>query len=113
MNIITLTTDFGTADWFVGSMNGVILGINPQAAVVDVTHEIPSGDIRAAAFALLVCYRCFPQDTIHVAVVDPGVGSSRAAIAKRMQASTATRAVQAIAVPSMPRISISQYTAAR
>jgi S-adenosylmethionine hydrolase len=83
MNIITLTTDFGTADWFVGSMKGVILGINPQATVVDITHEIAGGDIRAAAFALLASYRCFPQNTIHVAVVDPGVGSSRAAIAVR------------------------------
>ena len=85
INIITLTTDFGTDDWFVGSMKGVILGINPQATVVDITHEIPGGDIRAAAFALLACYRCFPRDTIHVAVVDPGVGSSRAAIAVRTQ----------------------------
>jgi S-adenosylmethionine hydrolase len=85
MNIITLMSDFGTTDWFVGSMKGVILGINPQAAVVDITHEIPGGSIHAAAFALLASYRCFPQNTIHVAVVDPGVGSSRAAIAVRTQ----------------------------
>ena len=83
MNIITLTTDFGTADWFVGSMKGVILGINSQAVVVDITHEVPCGNIHAAAFALLASYRCFPKDTIHVAVVDPGVGTSRAAIAVR------------------------------
>jgi len=80
MSIITLTTDFGTRDWFVGSMKGVILGVNPQAAVVDITHDIPSGDIRAGAFALAVSYRCFPRNTVHVAVVDPGVGSNRAAI---------------------------------
>ena len=83
MNIITLTTDFGAADWFVGSMKGVILGINPQANVIDITHEIPGGNIHMAAFALLACYRCFPQNTVHVAVVDPGVGTSRAAIAVR------------------------------
>ena len=86
MNLVTLTTDFGTADWFVGSMKGVILGINPQASIVDITHEIPAGDIRAAAFALLAAYRCFPRGTIHCAVVDPGVGSSRAAMAVRTAA---------------------------
>ena len=80
MSIITLTTDFGTRDWFVGSMKGVILGVNPQAIVVDITHEVPSGDIRAGAFALAVSYRYFPRNTVHVAVVDPGVGSNRAAL---------------------------------
>jgi len=83
MPIITLTTDFGTADWFVGSMKGVILGINPQATVVDITHEIAPGDVRAGAFALAVSYKYFPRLTVHVAVVDPGVGSQRAAIAAR------------------------------
>ncbi len=80
MSIITLTTDFGTRDWFVGTMKGVILGVNPQAVVVDITHDIPAGDIRAGAFALAVSYRYFPRNTVHVAVVDPGVGSDRAAI---------------------------------
>ncbi len=83
MSIITLTTDFGTRDWFVGSMKGVILGVNPEVTVVDITHEIPAGDIRAGAFALLASYRCFPRHTVHVAVVDPGVGGSRAAIGVR------------------------------
>ena len=83
MNIIALTTDFGTTDWFVGTMKGVILGINPRAHVVDVTHEIPIGDIFAGALALLASYRFFPQGTLHVAVVDPGVGSRRRAIAVR------------------------------
>ena len=80
MNIITLTTDFGTRDWFVGSMKGVILGVNPQAVVVDITHEIPTGNVRAGAFALAASCRCFPRQTVHIAVVDPGVGSHRAAI---------------------------------
>jgi S-adenosylmethionine hydrolase len=83
MAIITLTTDFGTRDWFVGSMKGVILGINPQAQIVDITHEIPAGDVRTGAFALAASYRCFPRLTVHVAVVDPGVGSERNAIAVR------------------------------
>ena len=83
MAIITLITDFGTADWFVGGMKGVILGINPQVSIVDITHDVPVGDIRAGAFALLASYRCFPRHTVHLAVVDPGVGSQRAAIVVR------------------------------
>ena len=81
MRIITLTTDFGTRDWFVGTMKAVILGILPRAKVVDITHEIPPGDIRAGAFALMASCRYFPRGTVHVAVVDPGVGSQRQAIA--------------------------------
>ena len=83
MAIITLTTDFGTTDWFVGSMKGVILGIEPRATIVDITHEVPAGDIRAGAFVLAASYRCFPRHTVHLAVVDPSVGSSRQAIAVR------------------------------
>ena len=80
MSVITLTTDFGTRDWFVGAMKGVILGIAPPARVVDVTHEIPTGDIRTGAFALGAACRFFPEGTVHVAVVDPGVGSRRKGI---------------------------------
>jgi S-adenosylmethionine hydrolase len=81
VQIITLTTDFGTQDWFVGTMKGVILGIAPRAVIVDITHEIPAGDVRAGAFTLAAGYRFFPKGTVHVAVVDPGVGSTRRAIA--------------------------------
>jgi S-adenosyl-L-methionine hydrolase (adenosine-forming) len=81
MNIISLTTDFGVADWFVGTMKGVILRIASRATIVDISHGIASGDIRAGAFALAAAYRYFPRNTIHVAVVDPGVGSGRPAIA--------------------------------
>src|SRR6266849_5174353 len=77
MSIITLVTDFGSQDFFVGAMKGVILSINPQAIIVDITHEIPAQDIEAAAFNLLATYKDFPAATIHVAVVDPGVGSTR------------------------------------
>src|SRR5262245_32283700 len=83
MQTITLTTDFGTRDWFVGTMKGVILGIKPRARVVDITHEIAPGDIRGGAFALMASCRYFPKGTLHVAVVDPGVGSRRRAIAVR------------------------------
>ncbi|HEY6121374.1 MAG TPA: SAM-dependent chlorinase/fluorinase [Pyrinomonadaceae bacterium] len=74
---VTLLTDFGTADYFIGAMKGVILSINPEARIVDVTHNVPPQDIEAAAFTLLAGYRSFPAGTVHVAVVDPGVGSGR------------------------------------
>jgi S-adenosylmethionine hydrolase len=81
--VIALLTDFGTADYFVGAMKGVILTVNRSASIVDITHEIPPQDIEAGAFTLLTCYRDFPEGTIHVGVVDPGVGSSRRAIVVR------------------------------
>jgi S-adenosylmethionine hydrolase len=80
VTIITLTTDFGTADYFVGAVKGVILSENPELRIVDLTHEIPSHDIASAAFTLLAAYKSFPDETVHVAVVDPGVGSSRRGI---------------------------------
>jgi hypothetical protein len=75
--LITLLTDFGTADYFAGAMKGVILSINARARVLDLTHEIGAHDIQAGAFNLLAVYRDFPAGTIHVGVVDPGVGSAR------------------------------------
>jgi S-adenosyl-L-methionine hydrolase (adenosine-forming) len=81
MSVITLTTDFGTRDWFVGTMKGVILSIQPGAKVVDLTHAVRAGDIRGGAFSLAAAWRFFPKGTVHVAVVDPGVGSARRAIA--------------------------------
>jgi S-adenosyl-L-methionine hydrolase (adenosine-forming) len=75
--IITLLTDFGSQDYFVGAMKGAILSINPAASIVDITHEISPQDIQAAAFNLLAVYKEFPAGTIHVVVVDPGVGSAR------------------------------------
>jgi S-adenosylmethionine hydrolase len=79
--IIALLTDFGTRDYYVGAMKGVILSINPDAAIVDITHEIEPQNIMSAAFVLSACYRDFPAGTIFVSVVDPGVGSERRAIA--------------------------------
>jgi S-adenosylmethionine hydrolase len=78
--MITLLTDFGTLDYFVPAVKGAIYTINPQVQVADITHEIPPHDIASAAFILAACYRDFPRDTIHLAVVDPGVGSERRAI---------------------------------
>jgi S-adenosylmethionine hydrolase len=75
--IITLTTDFGLQDSFVGTMKGVIAGISPTATVVDLTHGIPAQDVLAGALTLRHSIAYFPRGTIHVAVVDPGVGSAR------------------------------------
>jgi S-adenosyl-L-methionine hydrolase (adenosine-forming) len=75
--LITLTTDFGLDDAFVGIMKGVIAGIDPQAKIIDLTHGIPSQDIMAGALSLRHSFAYFPPGTIHVAVIDPGVGSAR------------------------------------
>jgi S-adenosylmethionine hydrolase len=75
--IITLTTDFGLRDHYVGSVKGVILSIHRLPRLVDITHDIPPQDIPSAAYVLKESYRCFPKGTIHLAVIDPGVGSDR------------------------------------
>jgi len=75
--VITLLTDFGGSDPFVGVMKGVILGINPEAVIVDLCHGTTAHDPSEAAFLLATSYRYFPKGTIHVAVVDPGVGGPR------------------------------------
>jgi S-adenosylmethionine hydrolase len=75
--LVTLTTDFGLRDPFVGIMKGVILSINPEARVVDLTHQVESFDITDGALALVQSCPYFPPGTIHVVVVDPGVGSER------------------------------------
>jgi S-adenosylmethionine hydrolase len=79
-SVITLTTDFGTGDAYVASMKGVILTINPKAVIVDICHSIEPQNILQAAFILSTAYRYFPEGTIHLAVVDPGVGSQRKAV---------------------------------
>ncbi|MGB8702888.1 MAG: SAM-dependent chlorinase/fluorinase, partial [Thermosynechococcaceae cyanobacterium] len=79
--IVTLMTDFGTTDSYVGVMKGVMLHINPKLALVDLTHQIPPQDVKSAAFQLQNACPFFPVGTVHLAVVDPGVGSARQAIA--------------------------------
>jgi len=76
-SIVTLLTDFGTQDHYIGSMKGVILSINPLCSLVDITHEVSAYDIKEGAFILANAYSSFPKGTIHVAVVDPGVGGTR------------------------------------
>jgi S-adenosyl-L-methionine hydrolase (adenosine-forming) len=79
--VITLLTDFGTADGYVGEMKGVLLSLAPDATVVDITHDISPQDIDHARLTLARVWRRFPSGTVHLVVVDPGVGSARAALA--------------------------------
>ena len=81
--IITLTTDFGTGSPYVAQMKGAILSVDPEATIVDLSHAIPPQDIRAGALALAQATGTFPDGSIHVAVVDPGVGSERAIVYAR------------------------------
>lgn len=84
MTVITLTTDFGTKDGFVGTMKGVIWGICPSAHIADISHEIAPQNVLEGAFVLWRAERFFPAGTVHIAVVDPGVGTARRAMAARL-----------------------------
>ncbi|HEY3886061.1 MAG TPA: SAM-dependent chlorinase/fluorinase [Vicinamibacterales bacterium] len=79
--VLALLTDFGTRDHYAGAMKGVMLGICPDATLVDITHDVPPHDVLAGALELAAAYKYFPAGTIFIAVVDPGVGSGRRAIA--------------------------------
>jgi S-adenosyl-L-methionine hydrolase (adenosine-forming) len=81
MHIVTLTTDFGLSDAYVGAMKGVILSIAPHVTIVDICHEVPAQDVVAGGMTLAAAWRYFPAGTIHVAVVDPGVGTPRRPLA--------------------------------
>lgn len=83
MAFITLLTDFGIQDEYVGVIKGVISGLNPTVTIIDVTHDIAPQDVVAAAYTLKAAFAFFPQGTIHVAVVDPGVGTRRDILAVR------------------------------
>ena len=81
MAIITMLSDFGLRDYFVGAMKGVVLSLNPDLTLVDISHQIPPQDVFTGAFTLGQAYACFPGGTVHLAVVDPGVGTARKAMA--------------------------------
>ena len=81
MSLLTLLTDFGTQDTYVGVMKGVVFGICPTVTIVDLTHDVAPQDILAGRFHLQSSYRYFPSNTVHLVVVDPGVGSDRRSIA--------------------------------
>lgn len=84
MPIITLTTDFGLTDSYVAAMKGVIASIAPQATVIDISHQIAPQNVRQAAYVLATALPYFPPGTVHVAIVDPGVGSTRRPMAARI-----------------------------
>lgn len=88
MSIITFLTDFGLEDAYVGIMKGVVLTVNPSATLVDITHQIESFDLSQAAFIIKSSYRYFPKGTVHMVVVDPGVGGQRAIVALKMKEHT-------------------------
>lgn len=81
--IVTLTTDFGLSDHFVGAMKGVMLGINPSLQFVDISHQVTSHDVFDGAMTIGLSYSYFPTGTIHLVIIDPGVGSSRRPIIAR------------------------------
>ncbi len=84
MPVITLLTDFGTSDEYIGVMKGAILSVNPEAVLVDITHRIDPQDLIQGAYTIKAFYPYFPPGTVHLSVVDPGVGSGREIIALRM-----------------------------
>jgi S-adenosylmethionine hydrolase len=84
MSIITLLTDFGSEDAYVGVMKGVILSVNSSAKIIDISHAVDPQDLIEAAYLIKSCYRYFPEHTVHIVVVDPGVGSDRAIVALEM-----------------------------
>ena len=84
--LLTLLTDFGTADYYVAAVKGTVLRLAPGTQIVDVSHEVPPGDVATAAFLLAAAAPAFPAGTVHMAVVDPGVGSDRRILAARTPA---------------------------
>ena len=85
MPIITFISDFGDRDWFVAAVKGQILRANPKATVIDITHRIAPHDVRSAAFVVRSTYLDFPPATVHLVVIDPGVGSTRKPIIVQSQ----------------------------
>jgi S-adenosylmethionine hydrolase len=106
--IITLTTDFGVDDVFVGVMKGVILGINPAARIVDITHAVPAHAVEVGALLLRLAAPYFPQGTVHVAVVDPGVGTMRRAVAAETAAGIFVGPDNGVLAPAAERAGVTR-----
>jgi S-adenosylmethionine hydrolase len=82
-HIVTLTTDFGASDHYVGAIKGVILKLNPEATIVDISNNVNSFDILDGALTIAQTYHYYPSDTIHMVIVDPGVGTARRRMAQQ------------------------------
>ena len=111
---ITFTTDFGMSDHFVGVMKGVVYNINPRARVVDISHEVASYDLLDGALTIAQAYSYFPPETIHVVVVDPGVGSARRPILARSEKYffvAPDNGVLSLAIEREHRVSVRHITA--
>jgi len=108
--IITLTTDFGTDDVFIGVMKGVILGINPAVRIVDLTHAVPPQSVEIGALLLRLAVPYFPDGTIHVAVVDPGVGTARRAIAVETASGVLIGPDNGLLAPAAEQVGIKRLT---
>jgi S-adenosylmethionine hydrolase len=102
--IITLLTDFGSKDLYVGCMKGAILSVAPDVTIVDLTHEVSPQDVPMGAFLLQASVRFFPRGTIHVAVVDPGVGSSRRILAAHCEGQIVLAPDNGLLTPLLPRV---------
>lgn len=83
LTLLTLLTDFGLDDWYVAAVKGTVLRLAPESRIVDISHQVPPGDIETAGFLLAAAFPSFPAGTVHLAVVDPGVGSGRRILAVR------------------------------
>ena len=88
MALLTLLTDFGLADYYVAAVKGTILRLAPDTTLVDLSHEVPPGEIETGAFLIGACAGSFPAGTVHLAIVDPGVGSARRMLIARVAGST-------------------------
>src|SRR5208337_881897 len=114
--IVTLTTDFGLSDPFVGVMHGVVLNIHPETTIVDVCHAVPSYDVLDGAWTIAQAYRFFPPRTVHVVVIDPGVGSARRPIVVETEGYVFVapdNGVLSLVEAREPKFSVRQVTAER
>lgn len=90
MPLLTLLTDFGLTDYYVAAVKGTVLRLAPGTVLVDVSHDVPAGDVETASFLLAAAFPSFPVGTVHLAVVDPGVGSGRRILAARLRSDQAS-----------------------
>jgi S-adenosylmethionine hydrolase len=90
MPLLTLLTDFGLTDYYVAAVKGTVLRLTPGTVLVDISHDVPAGDVETASFLLAAAFPSFPAGTVHLAVVDPGVGSERRMLAARLRSDQAS-----------------------
>ena len=104
MPVLTLLTDFGLTDYYVAAVKGTVLRLAPGTVLVDISHEVPSGDVETAAFLLAAAFPSFAAGTVHLAVVDPGVGSERRILAARMESGWLLAPDNGLLTPLLDRV---------